>query len=151
MKIENPNPYVLHLATRKKRLLNGIIDLALLYISINSFSMLFVFFARWMEQPAWEHVIEDSSLVQKSLFVLVFAFLYYWLPEWYWSRSLAKLITTTLVVTKSGKKPGAVAILIRTLCRFIPFECFSFLNNQPIGWHDTLSNTYVIQKDRSLS
>jgi len=33
----------------------------------------------------------------------------------------------------------------RTLCRYIPFEPFSFLGNKPIGWHDSLSKTLVVK------
>jgi len=35
-------------------------------------------------------------------------------------------------------------IVIRSLCRFIPLEAFSFLFNDGSGWHDTISSTKVI-------
>jgi hypothetical protein len=34
-------------------------------------------------------------------------------------------------------------VLIRTVCRFIPFEPFSALGKQP--WHDLLSDTDVVR------
>ena len=38
-------------------------------------------------------------------------------------------------------------ILVRTFCRYIPFEAFTFLGNKsPIGWHDKLSKTIVVSK-----
>jgi uncharacterized RDD family membrane protein YckC len=90
---------------------------------------------------------------------------YYNLTEWYWvgiswgltlvyyalfeglfGRSLGKLITGTVVIDKSGNTPGFRAILIRTLIRFIPIDAFSFLGNSGRGWHDSFSNTYVVNK-----
>jgi hypothetical protein len=45
-------------------------------------------------------------------------------------------------VTLDGSKPGLRTILLRTLCRFIPFEPFSFFGER--GWHDGLSDTLVV-------
>jgi uncharacterized RDD family membrane protein YckC len=52
------------------------------------------------------------------------------------------------VVKKDGSKPDIKTLVIRTLCRFIPFEPFSFLGATPRGWHDTYSDTYVIKKKK---
>jgi uncharacterized RDD family membrane protein YckC len=52
------------------------------------------------------------------------------------------------VVKKDGSKPDIKTFLIRTLCRFIPLEPFSFLGAFPRGWHDTLSETYVVKRKR---
>lgn len=92
---------------------------------------------------------------------------YYSLNEWYWvgiswgltlgyyvlteglfGRSLGKLITGTIVIDKGGNRPGFRAILIRTLVRFIPIDAFTFLGNSGRGWHDSFSNTYVVNKKR---
>jgi len=34
----------------------------------------------------------------------------------------------------------------RTLCRLIPFDALSFLFNDSVGWHDTLSKTRIVNK-----
>ena len=71
---------------------------------------------------------------------------YYCLLEHLTGRSVGKMITKTRVVTELGEKPSFMNILGRTLCRFIPFEPFSFLFGEDAkGWHDTISKTLVIQ------
>lgn len=43
-----------------------------------------------------------------------------------------------------GTKPTTKTVLIRSVCRLIPFEAFSFFENKnPIGWHDRFSHTVV--------
>ncbi|OOV19862.1 RDD family protein [Flavobacterium sp. LM4] len=71
---------------------------------------------------------------------------YYVLTEGFLGRSLGKFITGTIVINKSGNKPGFRIILIRTLIRFIPLDILSFLGNSGRGWHDSFSNTYVVKK-----
>ena len=59
-------------------------------------------------------------------------------------RTMAKLITRTKVVMENGDKPTFEVILTRTLCRLIPFNWISFLGDDGVGWHDSLSKTRVI-------
>ena len=59
-------------------------------------------------------------------------------------RTIGKLITRTKVVMENGEKPSSEAIIIRSLCRMIPFDAFSFLGDPSRGWHDTISKTYVV-------
>ena len=58
-------------------------------------------------------------------------------------KTPAKYITRTQVLAVDGKKPAFAAIVVRNLCRFIPFEAFSFLGEK--GWHDQFSNTIVVE------
>ena len=51
-----------------------------------------------------------------------------------------------MVVNVHGAKPSVNAIIKRTLCRFIPFEPFTFLGLNSRGWHDSFSKTYVVKK-----
>ena len=44
----------------------------------------------------------------------------------------------------NGEEPKPKAIMIRSLCRLIPFDALSFLGTNGKGWHDNLSNTYVV-------
>ncbi|NUY81550.1 RDD family protein [Flavobacterium sp. MAH-1] len=71
-------------------------------------------------------------------------FAYYFVWEALAGRTLGKLITGTIVIHESGEKPTPRTIFIRTLCRFIPFEAFSFLGDT--GWHDSISGTCVVKK-----
>ncbi len=57
-----------------------------------------------------------------------------------------KLLMKTIVVDKDGNKPVFTRILGRTLCRFIPFDALSFFKSDAIGWHDSITDTRVIEK-----
>ena len=76
----------------------------------------------------------------------IFMSTYYILFEFGLRQTPGKLITKTIVVNEDGSSPTFVNILVRTLCRFIPLEAFTFLGNEAVGWHDTLSKTRVINK-----
>jgi uncharacterized RDD family membrane protein YckC len=72
---------------------------------------------------------------------------YYALPEWAWGRTLAKLVTGTRVVTRTGRRPTFGQILGRTMLRFIPLEPLTFLRARG-GLHDWESRTRVIRLPR---
>lgn len=73
----------------------------------------------------------------------VLVFCYYVFFESVWARTPGKLIFGTFVVDDAGGQPSPGQIIKRTLCRFIPFETFSFLGER--GWHDSISNTRVVR------
>jgi uncharacterized RDD family membrane protein YckC len=69
---------------------------------------------------------------------------YYVAFEGAWSRTPGKWVFGTVVVDEGGARPSLKQVLGRTACRFIPFEAFSFLSNQP-GWHDRIPGTRVVR------
>lgn len=71
---------------------------------------------------------------------------YYMLFEYFFSRTVAKFITQTIVVMKDGSKPGPGTVIKRTFCRIIPFGPFSFLGGNGRGWHDTIPEVFVVKK-----
>ena len=71
--------------------------------------------------------------------------LYYNVFEILSARTIGKYITQTIVVDEHGEKPHQETILIRSLCRLIPFNPFSVLILGR-GWHDSISKTYVVDK-----
>lgn len=77
------------------------------------------------------------------LYFLLELFLFYFIFEWAFARTPGKFLTGTKVVNEDGKRPKFKTILIRTLCRFIPFDSFSFLVAER-GWHDSISKTEVV-------
>jgi uncharacterized RDD family membrane protein YckC len=121
------------LAPSLKRFLNVFIDqfiiTALWMIPVFILSLIFKF------SPAKEWVIIATYPVA--------VFLYYIIAESSYSRTIGKAITKTRVITDTGEKPGLPAIIKRTLCRFIPFEQFSFIQSD-IGLHDRFSRTIVV-------
>lgn len=73
---------------------------------------------------------------------------YYIFFESIWGRTPGKFITGTLVVGPDGQKPVFWRAVLRTLCRWIPFDALSFLfgGSNPVGWHDRFSGTAVLYK-----
>ena len=69
---------------------------------------------------------------------------YYIVTEALFQRTLAKLLTGSVVVTWDGRRPTFGQIVGRSFARLIPFEVFSFLKSEPVGWHDSLSKTLVV-------
>jgi len=62
--------------------------------------------------------------------------------EGIWGRTPGKFILGTMVLTDDNTRPTIKTVFIRTLCRFIPFEPFSFFGER--GWHDKISDTKVV-------
>jgi uncharacterized RDD family membrane protein YckC len=84
----------------------------------------------------------ESPLV--DIYNLVLLYGYYFVFEYFFGKTPGKFLTKTKVVDMNGEWPGGKRLLIRTLCRFIPFDNFSFLFGT-IGWHDSLSGTMVVR------
>ena len=77
--------------------------------------------------------------------VYLIMILYYVISETLWGRTPAKFITGCKVIKKDGTPLGFGTVLGRTICRFIPFEIFSFLGQNPVGWHDSIPKTIVVE------
>ncbi|NGY36361.1 RDD family protein [Flavobacterium sp. XN-5] len=136
------------IASRGQRFLNFCFDLVFLYIIILSIGTSIILIAEVANEftvSAWVENLSDGEIAFYSALIVL---LYYSLTEIYFSRTIAQLITKTVVVNKDGTKPDIKMLVIRSLCRFIPFEPFSFLGTNPRGWHDTLSETYVVKKKK---
>jgi uncharacterized RDD family membrane protein YckC len=71
--------------------------------------------------------------------------LYFVSLEFASGRTLGKLVMGTRVIAATGGAPTFAQLLGRSLSRFVPFEPFSFLGEQPIGWHDKWSRTRVVR------
>ena len=96
--------------------------------------------------PSLVSVLSDDNKIFNYIIGFVALFLYYSIFEFLTGKTLAKYITKTKVVNEKGSKPNYKKILLRTICRFIPFEAFSFLGDDTLGWHDQLSKTRVIEE-----
>ena len=90
---------------------------------------------------------QNITRIQELTIGLVVLLVYYNIFEIFFGTTIGKLMTKTVVVDEYGEKPTANAVLIRSLCRLIPFEVFSFFGTPWIGWHDSLSKTYVVNKE----
>lgn len=86
--------------------------------------------------------VEAIESVPDIVLGVLIMFAYYVFFEGIWARTPGKFMLGTMVVSESGDKPGLGQVIGRTLCRFIPFEPFSFLGER--GWHDRIPKTHVI-------
>ncbi len=87
---------------------------------------------------------EENRWLDIGLGILV-TLLYYSFFEGITGRTLGKFFTKTKVVTEEGKRPDFGTIVVRSLCRNIPFNAVSFLSSDAIGWHDRFSKTRVVE------
>ena len=76
---------------------------------------------------------------------LMLYFTYYIGSEFLFSKTLGKYITKTKVVNQDGTKPKLIMLIIRNVCRWIPFDQLSYLFDKR-GWHDQISQTYVVEE-----
>lgn len=86
--------------------------------------------------------LEALEAIPDFLLGLLIMSSYYIVFEGFWARTPGKWLFGTMVVSESGGKPSIGQIIGRTLCRFLPFEPFSFLGER--GWHDSIPKTRVV-------
>lgn len=140
-KIENE--VIDKMASQGKRFLNYLLDFFFIIVFVIIFSFILGIILAIVD-PSIVSDFGESNAIFEYLVGFVMIMIYYTSFEAMTGRSIAKYITKTKVVTEIGEKPNFKMIVIRSLCRFIPFEAFSFLFNDGSGWHDTISNTKVI-------
>jgi len=131
------------MASQGKRFLNYLLDLVFIMIFIFAFYLIFLIILT-IVAPSIVSDIEEGNKLFQYLVSFIVSMIYYTSFEAATGRSIAKYITKTKVVTEIGEKPNFKIIVVRSLCRFIPLDAFSFLFNDGSGWHDTISNTKVI-------
>lgn len=87
-------------------------------------------------------------LVQQKITLMYYRifFLYYFILELFFQQTLGKMFTKTFVVTKDGKKPSFLNILIRSFCRIIPLDALLYLFGSELGMHDKVSLTKLTRK-----
>jgi uncharacterized RDD family membrane protein YckC len=134
------------LASKGQRFLNFIIDMVIVYIIEITIGTTIIIIGDLTNGHFLSDWVKTITKIEGFFFGLIILFFYYGFTEMYFSRTFAKYITKTVTVKKDGSKPNSRAFIIRTLCRLIPFEPFSFLGSNPRGWHDTISDTYVVKK-----
>lgn len=133
------------LASKGKRLGNFLIDYIIQYLLMTGFGYVIFFISEMTASYGlYNLIIQNDSFLTNYIIGAFILILYYIINEGLTKRSLGKFITQTKVVMIDGSEPKFRDILIRTLCRLIPFEMLSFLGVNGKGWHDQLSNTYVV-------
>ncbi|UTW64513.1 RDD family protein [bacterium SCSIO 12741] len=125
-------------ATRGQRFANYIIDLIAILVIL--FAVAFVLGAL--------RIIDGKNEAAINVMVYSIMYLYYAIFEALTGKTIGKIVTQTQVVKEDGSRPDFMNILGRSLCRFIPFEHFSFFASSGRGWHDTISKTYVVDNSK---
>lgn len=88
-----------------------------------------------------------EGILLNILSILTFL-LYYALMEAFVGATVGKLILGYTVIDVHAEKPAFSRVLLRTICRMVPFEAFSCLGER--GWHDQWSKTYVVHKSEKI-
>lgn len=125
-------------ASEGRRLVNFVLDSVMVRLLA---SALYLVMETAEVFPRFYNAFINSSLL---LFVIFLPLFYYIPQEFFWGRTIGKFITGTKIVALDGTTPSLARIIGRTLCRLIPFEAFSFLESEPVGWHDKFSGTRVV-------
>jgi uncharacterized RDD family membrane protein YckC len=134
----------LHLsdANKGKRFANFLIDYVItIILSVPILWMMFYTSPDYLDAP--------TTLGERLVGILLY-FVYYTLIEGLTGgKSIGKYITRTRVVMQNGDKPAFSTFAVRSVCRIVPFEAFSFLGSKATGWHDDWSKTRVIDEVES--
>ncbi len=137
-------------ASKEKRFANFIIDRVVFYavfFGLSSF-LAIVYILLGGDQYALDEFangLENISPLMDSLVTLIFLIIFYFAFETISKgKTIGKFVTKTKVIMEDGSEPKISDYLLRSLCRLIPFDSISFLGSEGRGWHDSVSDTYVI-------
>jgi uncharacterized RDD family membrane protein YckC len=131
-------------ASKGQRFLNYLIDVVIYYLIIYLIGITAVWLYESFGYEGMYNWVVGMSPLGGMAFNLTIMALYYLFMEGITQRTVGKFITGTIVLAEDGSKPEIRTIAIRTLCRYIPFEAFSFFNDSGRGWHDSITKTYVV-------
>ncbi|HMU02121.1 MAG TPA: RDD family protein [Saprospiraceae bacterium] len=134
------------IANKGLRFANYLIDLILILVLVFVLTSVFVLLSDiigYDAEPIISYIGEMNKL-EEHLFGLLFTIPYYIFMEVMTGRTIGKYLTGTIVVDHEGNKPNLETIIKRSFCRAIPFNALSFLGEKSRGWHDSISETYVV-------
>lgn len=128
---QNKQEVEANLANTTTRIINYIID------SVTSFGVVFLILM------ITQFILGDLMPIVNLVVILVSYAAYFIIMELLFQKTLGKFITKTKVVKMDGQKPNQSDIIVRSVCRLIPFDQISFLFMKN-GFHDILSKTKVV-------
>ena len=127
-------------ASTGKRFVNYLIDIIIFDIIVRTIESIFAI-------GISAYGISDyyTALVVAIFIAYMFFIVLYFLSELIFKgRTIGKFITGTKAVNEDGSEMEPKIILIRSLCRFVPFEPFSAFGTPSRPWHDKWTHTIVI-------
>ena len=134
------------LAGHGKRLANYIVDVLVFYILILSIGVVYGFLIALGGINGSPEDFENINPFLNLLISVSIQLSYYTLMEYKLGKSIGKFITGTMVVNQFGEKVTFKTALLRSLSRMVPFEAFSLLGTPPRGWHDSWTDTFVVDE-----
>lgn len=132
------------LAPFYKRLFNLFIDMVLVSFIVAILILIGNALADGYGYSSLKTNLEQPDNYRTRLLLSAVWLTYYGLFESYLQRTPGKFITGTRVIRMDGTQPTEWNILLRSALRQIPFEFLSFIGLVPVGLHDMLSKTLVI-------
>tara|TARA_R110002050_G_scaffold57866_7_gene130234 strand:- start:22557 stop:23063 length:507 start_codon:yes stop_codon:yes gene_type:complete len=132
------------LASKNMRFVNHIIDLIVQYAIIYGLAYLFFYIGEYTGYYGLNDFWNGLSKIEDYIVSYLIMLIYYFSMEVFTFRTLGKYVTKTKVVLANGQDPTYQDILKRSFCRMIPFDALSFLGTIGKGWHDSISNTFVV-------
>lgn len=135
-----------------KRLANLLIDTVFFYVMMMTIGVGLALII----PESLDSFNETNPLVDRLVGWLLFTAYYVAFEAWL-GKTPGKMITKTKVVGQDGQKPTFSNLLSRNFARLIPFDAFTFFRETPIGTHDRLGHTMVVDDrprstfDRSLT
>jgi uncharacterized RDD family membrane protein YckC len=127
------------------RFLNYIIDLVSFFIVLIVIGIVLGIMTNLFGMTGLGIWIDNLGDFGWNIIAIIVSVIYYTVMEGLFGRSIGKFITGSVVVDENGQKPSFGTIFKRSLCRYIPFDAFTFLGGAR-GWHDSISDTYVVSK-----
>ncbi len=109
----------------------------MIVISVPMYIFIFIFWNKFLSTHP-----KDLLFIALCIQFLPFL-LYFFISEMIFSCTVGKKILKLRVVIDDSHNKF-ISILIRTLCRFIPFDLITFLFFKDYLLHDRLSNTKVV-------
>jgi len=134
-------------ASKNQRFANYVIDYIMQLIILVGIVMVITMISLFLGNEQLVARIEAMNRFEEYALGALIVLIYYNIFEIFFSRTIGKFVTKTIVVNELGEKPTVNEILVRTVCRIIPFDAFSFLGEPGKGWHDSISKTYVVKKE----
>jgi uncharacterized RDD family membrane protein YckC len=133
------------LASHGQRFLNLLLDTIMQLILFFIVLVFIVAKAEASGDKTFVNGLPTNTLAQYTITTCI-ALFYYNVFEIFTARTVGKWITQTVVVDQNGEKPNSEMILVRSLCRLIPFNALSIIGFPARTWHDSISKTYVVDK-----
>lgn len=128
-------------ASTTKRFTNYIIDVVVFYVFMFCIGILIRVF-----KP---NLISGQDELTLRLWMLLFyALAMFAIETLFKGKSIGKLITGTKAVNADGSDMSFQKTFIRNIVRAIPFNPFSALGRPCTPWHDSWSDTIVIEEKK---